>query len=1153
MKINNKNKLFLLSSFLISLIGFNTYSEATNKVSTYYLGSKAELTGFIDEELPPAIIANVALDSSIPAGTILYRQQHLNVTYYSPVPYPSIKGTQYENTNKAFREWGPWDMDENRVAYKEGSSYPLHFIPSSYKYDYVTLKKGATVSVPYLNTSGGDTTGTYGTISADTKVKVKSITNYSAGSGLCVYFDITGVPITRSSTYTPSVKIGRVVINSTNVGTKENYREIFKTVDSAYQNAYDNFSLYGQYKDTTDSSHETIEPGKWTNPSYADYGMAGVSGEWKCLGFNSKGEILYNPYYASKSLMFRGNAPLAEYDFRYTPWNPNDSMSGESEKNKQDAYNTFPERTVYDIDASGKYNADKRRLVEKLFTSGKLKRKKATLAEDVTDMLNRITFITHPSRESAVMMVQRRFGTATRRFMVENDINDIYLHSIIVKDTNGTQIGSYSYDINTGNSTMKEGWVKPGVNYKVEVYLGNANNNTLVSTKNHAQIGLVNNHVAVLSMPYGSTYKNQSNESSGRIASTKASKSPAIVFDITAPAESDNVDFFDVYGYVGYKHSGADNMNFSNDVGRVRLNINGTNYGEVTQHSYGDLVAKKIELIDSNGNTAYSFTRGESSPSINKVLPYTSYNVRFTIVNEKDNVESRTKSRGYWHSNGIDWIPGTWGAWTKKTSNISASFSCTRSGSTASSDTVNLLPREEFSTIGNGAVLNNGTISKNQQFTYTINNVFIEDPYFKCSFSLSSSLSQANSDTSNDSLSVTIKPTFDISVSNVRVSSNVEYVGDNSSTVSYVVTYDAKLTAPDYMNEKVNIAVDTSINIGGKTEIKRDILSVGDNKNLSHIISGATISSPGNITGTVKLNYNSFVYETNYSNNTGTGTTTIKDIENPFNTTVCAVPKTSNSWTSSQVENKWTATPGGYSTSDGAYRRYKKYSVSKSTVNPNHSESFNISEVLFRSKYTKDKKLGTNGDGWINLLNSSDAKNAYISAGYGFELKVTTKFVTNVNSVAKSNYIASNALSGTNYSYLTAKDNHNLIKELFIELPGNKDTRKIISTTGYAKTTKGLSVSTKTVVEDGKRIITNTYTLNSVNSLGISNSNKIFIPATLKDGDYKISIYTPLITGTPTASTDKQTVSKMCDRKEITIKVKGSYLDDLNSHSTSLN
>lgn len=55
----------------------------------------------------------------------------------------------------------------------------------------------------------------------------------------------------------------------------------------------------------------------------------------------------------------------------------------------------------------------------------------------------------------------------------------------------------------------------------------------------------------------------------------------------------------------------------------------------------------------------------------------------------------------------------------------------------------------------------------------------------------------------------------------------------------------------------------------------------------------------------------------------------------------------------------------------------------------------------------------------------------------------------------------------------------------------------------------------------------------------------------LKNGDYKVSIYTPPVTGS--SSIDKFNTSKyssLFDRKDVTIKVQGSSTDDLNSHTT---
>lgn len=57
-------------------------------------------------------------------------------------------------------------------------------------------------------------------------------------------------------------------------------------------------------------------------------------------------------------------------------------------------------------------------------------------------------------------------------------------------------------------------------------------------------------------------------------------------------------------------------------------------------------------------------------------------------------------------------------------------------------------------------------------------------------------------------------------------------------------------------------------------------------------------------------------------------------------------------------------------------------------------ETYQIRDVLFRSKYTKDmaKKNGRGGDGWVSVKNGGYGM---IKAGYGFELQIKTHYNTN--------------------------------------------------------------------------------------------------------------------------------------------------------------
>ena len=200
---------------------------------------------------------------------------------------------------------------------------------------------------------------------------------------------------------------------------------------------------------------------------------------------------------------------------------------------------------------------------------------------------------------------------------------------------------------------------------------------------------------------------------------------------------------------------------------------------------------------------------------------------------------------------------------------------------------------------------------------------------------------------------------------------------------------------------------------------------------------------------------------------------------------------------------------------------------------------------MFRSKYTKDKNLGTKKDGWVSMINSNDS---IIKAGYGFELKVIVEYKTNAilnNPVEKNNTTNGTFVTNLNGSI-------NITPEVFIEIPGSNN-RVILSSTGHEGTKKGLTVKqTKdNVIENSMHVSEWEFTIKESTSNGVKQPGKIFIPENLKDGDYKISIYTPPVSGVSSLSEyNTFKYSSLCDRKDTNVTVKGSATDDLNSHIT---
>ena len=79
----------------------------------------------------------------------------------------------------------------------------------------------------------------------------------------------------------------------------------------------------------------------------------------------------------------------------------------------------------------------------------------------------------------------------------------------------------------------------------------------------------------------------------------------------------------------------------------------------------------------------------------------------------------------------------------------------------------------------------------------------------------------------------------------------------------------------------------------------------------------------------------------------------------------------------------------------------------KWTEDKDYYETFKIKNIFFRSKYTND-----NQGGWVDLLGNKVGK---IKAGYGFELRIVTEYVTNRNIMPTPNPYQGNPYKGDKY------------------------------------------------------------------------------------------------------------------------------------------
>ena len=651
----------------------------------------------------------------------------------------------------------------------------------------------------------------------------------------------------------------------------------------------------------------------------------------------------------------------------------------------------------------------------------------------------------------------------------------------------------------------------------------------------------------------------------------------------------------DVYGYVGSSHTGVDNLKYHNDLGVVRLkvvepttppvppNCEITNGGKNKICGKGDMYVHGVKIFSKTegGKWVYYKTiNGLSSDvPISGLIPGHEYRLVYNIFYNGESIWEYT------------WIPpvqdnpsttnvdeyraGYWGNATRVKYKVPINYTVEKySGGIREVD--------KLSTSGYGHLVEDYDqlnvkdipIYPNVMVGYYVDIFRYQHPYVKTTFSINSSINpRINTNKNNDTFTITHTDNFDISVSkgSLKVTPSTTFVSGKEK-VNYNVTYNANLSTPDYVKlEHYETVVNTAININGQTYYVKDHLLKGTTYNnfITHTIENVSVPSSGNVSVSVNMNYDQKSYESSdFSNNIATTTVTLKKVKNPSTGSIsdkvgtpdtlnsnnagkggdannnCLVPRLRNTWTTTHGKVSWNSTPITYNKiSNGAsvtYREYKTSYKNTSEATVSYEEQFGIKNIYFRSKYTKDKNYGN--DGWVDLLNASQKDLAIIQAGYGFELKVITNYSTDAFT-KKTWSVWNDGVSGTRVSNMNTKANYGM-EDIFVELPGTTSTRKILSSSGYEGTTLGL-VASKKVSGD---TVTWTYTVKPKVTMGVKETPKIFIPEDMKDGDYTLKIYTPPVPGV--GSINKKTYSAMCDRKEVKIKVRGSAMNDLNSHST---
>ena len=216
-------------------------------------------------------------------------------------------------------------------------------------------------------------------------------------------------------------------------------------------------------------------------------------------------------------------------------------------------------------------------------------------------------------------------------------------------------------------------------------------------------------------------------------------------------------------------------------------------------------------------------------------------------------------------------------------------------------------------------------------------------------------------------------------------------------------------------------------------------------------------------------------------------------------------------------------------------------------------EKLAITKIEMRSKLMTDKKLGPNGDGWVNVIevdssgNITQVATPEIKAGYGFDIRVTVEYETDAYYNERTDSRLVQIPSSRLYTPLRSL---NLADNLFIQLPGTG--KNLISLT-----TDELKLERTETIDTSNNVTKHIWTYTIADRLSPNGTNEmvnsLFIDENTKDGEYEISLYTFPIYGVPDktpireGNSDVLTEHKpLCSNTTIKFKVNGSVYDDLN-------
>lgn len=879
----------------------------------------------------------------------------------------------------------------------------------------------------------------------------------------------------------------------------------------------------------------------YVNSIHVDkYGQfAGRTGEWRYLGYGADGTTVGNPTFPED--YNRGFDPLS-HPYVVEPWN----TTGWAK--------TFVPGSSFDIATNNNLVPEEQsRYKKKLRAIQLLRQQNPVMATKSNSFwMKRLSLMSEPINDSAAFRGAWEPAPGVERYVEWTLINDQDQRNLMVQEMTVTRAdtGEVVAKFNRNTPGVEKGIqsyygdkkLYTGTAYNVQVKVKNLADQATTLSQSEIEVGFKENYDASINYPSDFKGGANGNEFNKAVSGTKIGKKATKTFNLTNvvipnSAQDTTLRFSSLIG-AGHRKAG-DNLDTTDDIGVLPIQV---------VAKPGDMKFSSVDLVKADGTVATNPVPGEKY-KVRYNYVYTGADIRYPVYVTKSDKAGNT------------WKEFTGYQYPKVPLAVTSVIDRTLpgKGTTLSGDKIS-------ETLKLSTTVKNG---KKLSFTTTTAEVY-EVPRIQANSTFEiegTKYDLFNLNGGNDAGLKKWDENYDYSVENLQVIPRTERSSADGK-MKVAVSFSAIQTLPKSAKDAgFEQSVDMKVVVDGKAHYITEHMKAGKNKN---IVFETTVDAKVGqaIHAEVFVNDSAQAWEsdllTQANNQAKTAfvqglLTSSSAFSNDLNTNTAGFvtgmlfptdkqwkTRTSNSWNQTYTIHNVEGEKVSYTTMSGTKKdffKYRKEAVTTKTVA--QKETYKIENILFKSKYTKDNELGAMKDGWVDMKTAQDL--ARIKAGYGYELKITVKYDTNAltSQPAKKDIPSfSNRASRDGKATLVRPYNvaPNIPNDLFVKTSDGK----VLSVSGSRGSVPGL-VPDATNGTNGRY----TFTLKPSNPFGVKEEGKIYVGEDVKDGEYALDVWTPVINGIPTKNLSTvngltaYTPSQLADFQTVKFEVKGSATDDL--------